>query len=168
FGMFRTWLMQILAQHSRIILVAVAPLDLLEQLTKRRGSDSEVQIMRQSDLAGDLHVFQHVFDRKMRREIATEHFWQLHRQCVGVTCIDAHGFYEFLERQTLRLHESQGLGCGLNACCGDHISRNLNSAGLANWSDMQDLLTARLKNWTAFTQRFIDPNNVDINQAYFS
>src|SRR5262249_33209707 len=160
--------MQILAQHSGIIFVAVAPLHLLEQLTKRGSSDSEVQIMRQSDLAGDLHVFQHVFDRKVRREIATEHFWKFHRQRVGITCIDAHGFDEFLQRQTLRLHESQSLGCGLNACRGDHISCNLNSAGLANWSDMQDRLTAGLKYWTAFTPRFIDPNNVDINQAYFS
>src|SRR5262249_28255559 len=99
---------------------------------------------------------------------ATEHFWQLHRQRVGITCIDAHGFYEFLQRQTLRLHESQSLGCGLNACCGDHISRNLNSAGLANWSDMQDRLTAGLKNWTAFTQRFISPTNVVNKLAFFS
>ena len=90
--------MQILAQHGGIILVAAAPLHLLEQLIARRSSDSEVQIMRQSDLAGDLHVFQHVFDGKVRREIATEHFWQLHRQRAGITCVDAHGFDEFFQR----------------------------------------------------------------------
>ncbi|PYL46462.1 MAG: hypothetical protein DMF32_12345, partial [Verrucomicrobia bacterium] len=60
--------MEILAQHSGIIIVAVATLQLLEQLIGGRSSDSEVQIMRQSDLAGDLHVFQHVFDGKVRRE----------------------------------------------------------------------------------------------------
>ena len=60
--------MPILAQHGGIIVVAVAPLHLLEQLIARRSSDSEVQIMRQSDLAGDLHVFKYVFDGKVRRE----------------------------------------------------------------------------------------------------
>ena len=51
---------------------------------------------------------------------------------------------------------------------GDHISCNLYSAGLANWSDMQDLLAAGLKDWTAFTQRFICSANVVNKLAFFS
>ena len=39
FGQSRTWLMQILAQHGGIIVVAVAPLHLLEQLIARRSSN---------------------------------------------------------------------------------------------------------------------------------
>src|SRR4029077_16761426 len=94
----RTWLLKLLSKHGRIIVVAAAPLHLLEQLIARRSSDSEVQIMRQSDLAGDLHVFQHVLYGKVRREIAFEHFWQLHRQRSGITRVDAHGFDEFFQR----------------------------------------------------------------------
>src|SRR4030095_9615316 len=66
-----------------------------------------------------------------------------------------------------RLHERQSLGSGLNAPGGDHISCNLNSAGLADCSDMQDLLAAGLKDWTAFTQRFICSANVVNKLALF-
>src|SRR6266446_5940022 len=55
-----------------------------------------------------------------------------------------------------------------SACTADHISCNLNSTGLANRSDMQDLLAAGLKDWTAFAQRFIGSANVVNKLALFS
>ena len=56
--------------------------------------------MRQSDLAGDLHIFQHVFNRKLRLKIAAEHFRQLQRQSARITGIRTHRFDEFFQRQT--------------------------------------------------------------------
>src|SRR3954454_24136893 len=68
----------------------------------------------------------------------------------------------------MRLHECESLGSGLNAPSRDHVSCNFYSAGLANWSDIQDFFAAGLKDWTTFTQRFICSPNVVNKLAFFS
>src|SRR4051794_4591451 len=67
----------------------------------------------------------------------------------------------------MRLHQCESLGSGLNAPSGYHVSCNLYSAGLADWSNIQDFFAAGLKDRTAFTQRFICSPNV-VNKLAFS
>src|SRR6188472_521637 len=68
----------------------------------------------------------------------------------------------------MRLHYCESLGSGLNTASGDHISGNLYRAGLADCSDMNDLLAAGLKDWTALAQRFICSSNIVNKLAFFS
>ena len=68
----------------------------------------------------------------------------------------------------MRLHERESLGSGLNAPSSDHVSCNLYSAGVADWSDVHNLLAAGLKDRTAVAQRFICSANVVNKLTFFS
>src|SRR5207302_11433224 len=98
---------KILARDSRIIVVSVSSLHLFEKPLSRRAGYGQFKIMRQAEPARDLHVFEHVFERKVRLKIRLDHLRQFHRQGRGMTGVAAHRLNELLQGQADGLDEGQ-------------------------------------------------------------
>ena len=75
----------------------MSPLHLLKQLIARSGGHSQVKMMGHANLIGDLHVFEHVLDGKVRFKIVLDHFGHFHCQSRGIAGVAVHGFDETVE-----------------------------------------------------------------------
>ena len=136
-------LVQIFCVYYRVIVVSMAPVHLLEQLIASRGSHTQIEIVRQTDLISDLHIFQHVFDRKVGLKITAEHFRQFHRKSCRLAGVTAHCLEKLFQRQTQSLNKCQRFRRCLDARSGDHVGCDLDGARLANCrSDLDDFFAA--------------------------
>ena len=95
---FNFW--KIFSCDSRVIFVPTPPLHLLQQAIADSGGYSKIEVVQRIELIGDLHVFEHVFDGKVRLKITLYHFRHFHRQSGGITRIGFHRFDEPFQRQT--------------------------------------------------------------------
>ena len=130
----------------------MAPVHLLKQLVASCGRHTEIEIVRQTDLISDLHVFQHVFSGKVRFKIPVDHLGKFHGESRRMARVIAHCLDELFQWQTQSLNKCQSFSCGLDACRGDHIGCDLDGAGLANCrSDFDDLFTAGFQNRTCLS-----------------
>src|SRR4029453_2338659 len=114
-----------------------------------------------TDLIRDLHMFQHVSNRKMWLKITAKYFRQFHRESCRMTGVTAHCLDELFQRQTRSLNKCQRFRGCLDACGRDHVGCDLDGACLANRrSDLDDLFTAGFKDRTRFAQCRIVPGHI--------
>ena len=158
---------KILARDSRIIVVSVSSLHLFEKPLSRRAGYGQFKIMRQAEPARDLHVFEHVFERKVRLKIRLDHLRQFHRQGRGMTGVAAHRLNELLQGQADGLDEGQRFRRSLDACGRHHISRDFDRRGLSNFADHHDFLAACFKNRPRLAQGRIVPCDIIKELAFF-
>ena len=99
-------------------------------------------------MIGDLHVFEHVLDGKVRPKVVLDHFGHFHCQGRGIAGVALHGFDEPVEWQTQSSDHCQGFRRCLDARCRDHVGCDFDRSRLADLADLNNLFATRLEDRT--------------------
>jgi hypothetical protein len=127
------------------IVVAPTALESGHDDTCEGGGGGELEVFVFGHGEGELEIFEHVFEGESGFEVTGDHAGEFHIEDARAGGIVLHGGGEFVEIDSMAIEEGEGFGEGGDGVGGDEVGGNLESGGLADCADFEDLFGGDLK-----------------------